>query len=165
MDVENLDAGQEFNELPDTYTIFITEKDFFGKAEPFYLFRWTEVQSKEFLNDGAYILYVNGEYRGDDELGRLMHDFNCTNATDMNYNIMAERTRYLKENQEGVTEMCKAMEEMKNEAAIVAEKKVTFSHIVSLMSSMKWTIEQALANMNVPSEDWDIYKAMMMKKV
>jgi hypothetical protein len=94
-----------------------------------------------------------------------MHDFNCTNATDMNYNIMAERTRYLKENQEGVTEMCKAMEEMKNEAAIVAEKKVTFSHIVSLMSSMKWTIEQALANMNVPSEDWDIYKAMMMKKV
>jgi hypothetical protein len=126
MDVENLDAGQEFNELPDTYTIFITEKDFFGKAEPFYLFRWTEVQSKEFLNDGAYILYVNGEYRGDDELGRLMHDFNCTNATDMNYNIMAERTRYLKENQEGVTEMCKAMEEMRNETAIKArnaEKK------------------------------------------
>jgi hypothetical protein len=30
---------------------------------------------------------------------------------------------------------------------------------------MKWTIEQALANMNVPSEDWDIYKAMMMKNV
>ena len=28
MDVENLDAGQEFKELPDTYTIFITEKDF-----------------------------------------------------------------------------------------------------------------------------------------
>ena len=34
MDVENLDKGQEFEELPDTYTIFITEKDFFGKGEP-----------------------------------------------------------------------------------------------------------------------------------
>lgn len=28
MDVENLHSGQEFKELPDTYTIFITEKDF-----------------------------------------------------------------------------------------------------------------------------------------
>jgi hypothetical protein len=26
---------------------------------------------------------------------------------------------------------------------------------------MKWTIEQALVNMNVPSEDWDIYKEML----
>ena len=34
MDIENLDAGQEFTELPDTYTIFITEKDFYGKGEP-----------------------------------------------------------------------------------------------------------------------------------
>jgi hypothetical protein len=57
--------------------------------------------------------------------------------------------------------MCKAMEEMRNEAEI----KVTFSHLAALMNSMKWTIEQALVNMNVPSEDWDIYKEMLMKKV
>ena len=36
MDVENLHSGQEFKELPDTYTIFITEKDFYGKGEPVY---------------------------------------------------------------------------------------------------------------------------------
>ena len=30
LDIENLDAGQEFEELPDTYTIFITETDFYG---------------------------------------------------------------------------------------------------------------------------------------
>jgi ATP/maltotriose-dependent transcriptional regulator MalT len=51
-----------------------------------------------------------------------MHDFNCTDAADMNYNIMAERTRYLKENQKGVNEMCKAMEEMRNEV-VDREKK------------------------------------------
>ena len=37
MDIENLHAGQEFVELPDTYTIFITEKDFYGKGEPIYV--------------------------------------------------------------------------------------------------------------------------------
>lgn len=31
-----------------------------------------------------------------------MHDFNYTKADDMNFEPMAERTRYLKENPEGV---------------------------------------------------------------
>ena len=37
LDIENLDAGQEFKELPDTYTIFITEEDFYGKGDPVYV--------------------------------------------------------------------------------------------------------------------------------
>ena len=46
-----------------------------------------------------------------------MHDFNCTDAADMNFKLMADRTRYLKENPKGVSEMCKVMEDMKSEAA------------------------------------------------
>ncbi len=33
IDIENLHSGQDFNDLPETYTIFITEKDFYGKGE------------------------------------------------------------------------------------------------------------------------------------
>lgn len=50
------------------------------------------------------------------DLGKLMHDFNCTQASDMNFELMAERTRYLKENPKGVSEMCRIMEEMRNES-------------------------------------------------
>ena len=167
MDVENLDAGHEFRELPDTYTIFITEKDFFGKGEPLYLFRWTEVKSGEYLNDGAYILYVNGEYRGEDELGRLMHDFNCTNADDMNYHIIAERTRYLKENPEGVSEMCKAMEDMRNEAAREAAKEATkhttLSAILKMMKNLKLSAEDAMNALEIPREDRAVFRTMLTK--
>lgn len=45
-----------------------------------------------------------------------MHDFNCTRADDMNYKLMADRTRYLKENPKGVSEMCRIMEDMRNES-------------------------------------------------
>ena len=45
-----------------------------------------------------------------------MHDFNCTRADDMEFELMAERTRYLKENPEGVRQMCKVMEDMRNES-------------------------------------------------
>ena len=55
---------------------------------------------------GEHILYVNGEYRGESDLGKLMRDFNRTKADDMNFELMADRTRYLKENPKGVSKMC-----------------------------------------------------------
>lgn len=125
MDVENLDAGQEFKDLPDTYTIFITEKDFYKMGKPVYLIQNMNRTTGKPFDDGAYIIYVNGSYRGDDELGKLMHDFNCTDADDMNYDLIAERTRYLKENPEGVNLMCKSMEDMRNRAC--EEKAVSIA--------------------------------------
>lgn len=124
MDVENLDAGQKFRELPDTYTIFITEKDFYKKGEPLYLIRNMNLTTGMPFDDGAYIIYVNGEYRGDDPIGRLMHDFNCTNAADMHYDLMADRTRYLKESPEGVRMMCRMMEDMRTEKAVEIAKNL-----------------------------------------
>ena len=115
MDVENLDAGQEFTELPETYTIFILEKDFYGMGKPVYSIERINLDTGKPFDDGEHILYVNGEYRGDSDIGKLMHDFSCTDADDMNFELMAERTRYLKENPEGVSEMCKVIEDMLNE--------------------------------------------------
>ena len=115
MDVENLHSGQDFKELPETYTIFITERDFYGIGEPVYQIERMNLTTGKPFVDGEHILYVNGEYRGDSDLGKLMHDFNCTRADDMNFELMADRTRYLKENPEGVSKMCKIMEDMRNE--------------------------------------------------
>lgn len=130
MDIENLDAGQGFKELPETYTIFITEKDFYGKGEPFYIVERMNLTTGKNFEDGEHILYVNGEYRGDSDFGKLMHDFNCTDAQDMNFSLMAERTRYLKENPKGVEEMCRSMEEMRNEADLAARKDIARSFIL-----------------------------------
>lgn len=116
MDIENLDARQEFSELPETYTIFIIEKDFYDQGEPVYLIERINITTGKPFEDEEHIVYVNGEYRGDSAIGKLMHDFNCTKADDMNYELMAERTRYLKENQKGIQEMCQIMEDMRNEA-------------------------------------------------
>jgi hypothetical protein len=163
MDVENLDVGQEFKELPDTYTIFITEKDFFDKGLPVYLIHKMNFSTGEPFDDGAYIIYVNGEYRGEDELGRLMHDFNCCDAADMNYNIMAERTRYLKENQKGVNEMCKAMEEMRNETAIETARRTVVGDILKMMKNLKLSAEEAMAALEITTEDQSVIKTMLPK--
>ncbi len=116
MDIENLHSGQEFKELPDTYIIFILEKDFYGQGDAVYPIERINLATGKAFEDGEHILYVNGEYRGDSDIGKLMHDFNCMRADDMNFELMAERTRYLKENPKGVQEMCKIMEDMRNES-------------------------------------------------
>lgn len=123
MDIENLHSGQEFKELPDTYIIFILEKDFYGQGEAVYPIERINLATGKAFEDGEHILYVNGEYRGDSDIGKLMHDFNCMRADDMNFELMAERTRYLKENPKGVQEMCKIMEDMRNESLKEGIKK------------------------------------------
>ena len=124
MDVENLNARQAFHELPDTYTIFIVEKDFYGMGEPVYPIERMNLLTGKPFEDGEHILYVNGEYRGTSDIGKLMHDFNCTDADDMNFKLMAERTRYLKENPKGVSEMCKVLEDMQKEIRIDTAKRM-----------------------------------------
>ncbi len=136
LDVENLHSGQEFKELPDTYTIFITEKDFYGMGEPVYPIERMNLASGMPFADGEHVLYVNGEYRGDSDLGKLMHDFSCTKADDMNFELMAESTRYLKEDPKGVSMMCKIMEDMRNEtlkeSAVNTARRMIIDGILTL---------------------------------
>ena len=40
-------------------------------------------------------------YSYESDIGKLMDDFNCTQASDMVFPLMAEKTKYLKENPKG----------------------------------------------------------------
>ena len=112
LDARELKKGASFEELPETYVIFITENDIYGKGRPLYWFDRRCIEADEILDDGLHIIYVNGKYRGDDPVGNLMRDFACTSAVDMHYNELAERVRYFKETEEGLASMCRSVEEL-----------------------------------------------------
>ena len=77
----------EFDNLPETWVIFITENDVIGKGLPLYSVERCFLDTGERFDDGSHILYVNGAYRGDTAIGKLMHDFSCTDAADMYYGV------------------------------------------------------------------------------
>ncbi len=81
------------------------------------------------FGNGSHILYVNGQYRGNDEIGKLMHDFSCTNPDDMNYEVLAKKAMYFKQDKEGVSVMCKIMEDMRNEAELNKAKRTAIRMI------------------------------------
>ena len=58
----------------------------------------------------------SNEYRDETPIGKLMHDFSCTDPENMYYDELAERVRFFKKDKEGISIMCKAMEDMRNES-------------------------------------------------
>lgn len=118
IDANTLLPGFDFDDLPETYVIFITEKDVIGENKPIYhVERIIRETGKEF-RDGAHIIYVNGAYRDETLLGKLMHDFSCQDPDDMYFEILAKKARYFKEDEKGVADMCKIVEDL-----ITDEKK------------------------------------------
>lgn len=112
MDMNTLNPGQDFDELPESYMIFITQNDVLGCGFPIYhIDRMIKEAGKCFM-DEAHIIYVNSKRQDDTELGRLMHDLHCKNAKDMYSRILANRVYELKETQEGVKLMCHEMEQI-----------------------------------------------------
>lgn len=130
IDSRMLKEGQKFKELRDSYVIFITEKDYFGYGLPVYIVNRHIEKLRMSFKDGSHIVYVNGSYRGNEPIGRLMQDFSCKNAKDMHYQELADGVRHFKE-EGGREDMCQAVEEY---AARVAEE-----------AAVKTTIEDAIS--------------------
>lgn len=112
MDANLLQKGASFDLLPETWVIFITEHDVLQQGKPLYQIERCFLDSGEPFGDGSHILYVNGAYRDETPLGKLMHDFSCTDPADMYYDVLAERVRFFKESKKGVAVMCEVIEEM-----------------------------------------------------
>lgn len=60
------------------------------------------------FDDGSHIVYVNGSYKGDDPVGRLMHDFGCREPKDIYYPELAKGVKHFKE-EGGRKAMCEAV--------------------------------------------------------
>lgn len=78
IDSRMLREGQNFKELRDSCVIFIYRHDKFRKGLPLYHIDRYISETKEVFDDGSHIIYVNGNYRGQDEIGQLMKDFHQT---------------------------------------------------------------------------------------
>ncbi|MBP5158017.1 MAG: PD-(D/E)XK nuclease family transposase [Treponema sp.] len=167
LDSHTLKKDDDFSALPETYIIFITENDYVGQGKPFYKVKKCFEDTADMGNgdlpfdDGCHIMYVNGEYRGDDAIGHLMHDFGCRNADDMHYDELAERVRFHKQQSKGVETMCRIFEEYGNEVAAerVAKAKAEWNSelVESLLRDGSLSLERIAAIAKVPLEQvWQI---------
>lgn len=156
MDATLLKKGDNFDNLPETWVVFITENDVIGKGLPLYPVERCFSGTGERFEDGSHILhilYVNGAYRGDTPIGKLMHDFSCTNAADMYYATLADRVRFFKESNVGILIMCKVMEDMRKESLQEGVKEGARNTAKRMLADGMLTLEKIAEYAGLPLDE------------
>ncbi len=159
MDSRMLKAGQEFSELQDSYMMFITQTDIFGHGIPVYTINRHFEETDDLFDDGSHIIYVNGNYKGEDEVGKLLHDFGCKESKDMYYPELAKGVRHFKE-EGGRRIMCEAVERYAEKYAEQKAENVRLNSLLDsirkIMINMKMGAEQAMNVLEVNDHDREI---------
>ena len=130
-------SGSSYDALNEAYIIFITENDVLKAGLPIYHSHRVVEETGAVFNDQSHIIYANSQIKDESALGKLMHDFFCTDAKDMFYPVLANRVQYFKQDAKGVATMCRAMEEMRNET--VRERNIEIAK--TMLASKKLSYE------------------------
>lgn len=171
VDSRMLKEGQAFRELKDSYVIFIYKHDKFRKGLPLYHVDRYVGETNEQFRDGSHIIYVNGNYKGNDEIGQLMQDFREKNPERMHYTELAESVKHFKEKEGGHEEMSEIVERYINERVEerveervkeCVEKEKTIS-VQNLMNNMKLTLDQALDALGIKGKERTLITQQLQK--
>lgn len=152
IDANTLLAGEDFAALPETYVIFITERDVLKLGEPIYFIERVIVGKNKLFNDEAHIVYVNNSIQDDTPLGRLMHDFSCADPDKMSYKIFADKIGKQKRDKEKVKKLAGVVEEIANQV----RRETTVENMINAAKKMikrgKMTLEERAEDLNLPLE-------------
>jgi len=163
MDSRLLKKKQEFKELKDTYVIFICQHDKFKENKPIYHVDKIVRETGKVFDDGAHIIYVNGKYRGEDDFGKLAHDFNCKKADNIYFKPLADGVRHFKETEEGRDAMCESFTKLADKVADERAEQTKVDIVKSLMINMKWTLDEALTASGIQGKERAIIAKQLQK--
>ena len=119
MDSHTLKKGEKFYKLPESYVIFITDKDVLGEGEQLYQIERVIRKSGSLFQDGSHIFYFNTARQDDNALGKLAKDFKEANPKEIQSDVLSRRVSSLKEgklDREGEKKMNVLLEKYRKKA-------------------------------------------------
>ena len=119
IDTHSLKKGEKFSQLPESYVIFITDKDVLGEGEQLYQIERVIRKSGNLFKDGSHILYFNTSRQDDNALGKLARDFKEANPKEIQSDVLSHRVSSLKEgklDREGEKKMNVLLEKYRKKA-------------------------------------------------
>ena len=156
LDSKMLKEGQPFKKLKDSYVIFIYRHDKFKKGLPVYHIDRYIRETGEIFEDGSHIVYVNGNYKGDDEIGQLMSDFHQVDPDNMHYKELSQGVKHFKEVEEGRDSMCEAVQEYAEKYADQRAIDTTINIVKNVIKNTNCTLDQALDVAGIQGEEREL---------
>ena len=91
--------------------------------EAMYVFDRVDKDDGLELGDGTHVIYVNGATRSETDIGKLVHDLQCRDATKMYFEVLKKRVGQFKNSEEGRRSMCRAFERVAERNKAEGERK------------------------------------------
>ena len=174
IDSREVAKGTKFKELPEIYVIFITENDVWGNGLPLYHVKKTIAENGKSFDDGTHAVYVNGAYRDDSDIGKLMHDFFCEDPDDMYFEDLKNTAKIFKGTEGGRNTMCNAIEDLvvaeraeseakgRAEGRAEGKKETRIESIKNIMRNFNVTAEKAMQALEIPADERAIYLPLIL---
>lgn len=156
IDVSFLEKGNPFENLPEVYLIYITEKDFIGGNQGIYHVDRILRECGTELCNGVHEIYVNLQAETGDrvqqELIQYMGHSDRAHETGT-FPDLAARVNLLKEKREGVEIMCEILEQERAEGREEGrEEGLELAQNVLLLLNQDVPVEEIARRLNVSAE-------------
>lgn len=115
LDLESLNAGDNYDSLPETYVIFLMEHDLFHQNEPVYPVERVNLKTGTLMQDQAHILFVNTDFRDHSPFGKLMQDLKCADAAQMRTPFLSKAAHFFKEHKKGRSMMSAILDDLRKQ--------------------------------------------------
>lgn len=149
IDADTLHSSENYDELPETYVIFITENDILRQNKPLYVIDRTINGTPDKFDDGSHILYVNSQIQDDTKLGKLMRDFACVDPDRYSYKVLSDRAGYFKNSKEGLQTMCRIVEEIVEKEVAAAKNDTKREAALNMLKSTDLSPEKNSQILNI----------------
>ncbi len=163
MDSRMLKEGNPFKVLRDSYVIFIYKHDKFNMGLPLYHIDRTVLESGKPFNDGSHIIYVNGNYKGDNAIGKMISDFHAKVSENMNYKLLADGIHHFKETKEGRDNVSEKVQKYAEEYAEEYNANKDIEKVKSVMEKLKYSLEETFDLLNITGDEKKYISSRLQK--
>ena len=129
LDTVFAEKGISFDQLPDIYSVFISELDPFQKGHTTYHIHRAITETKDIVENGLHEIYVNAAASDGSANAELMQYFMNSNGYHPKFKEISKQVMYFKESHKGVSEMANVFDEYAEEK-IMEKDKITITKLL-----------------------------------
>ena len=96
IDKEILKKGENYEELPELYVIFVTDGDYFKKGKQVYNVVRKVEETGEVYKDKVHIIYADAKHQDASPVGKLLSDLTCPDPEKMHNKVLSDAVREAK---------------------------------------------------------------------
>lgn len=157
----NTEVGANFVNVPDVTMVYISIFDMFKKGKTIYHCKTVIEETGDAVDNGLKEIYVNTAVNDGSTIAELMECFLQEQVNNKKFPLLSNRVWYFKNDEGGISTMCKIVEDYAKEAAEKKAAEVLVDAVEAAMKNFKLSLEEACVGLNYTLEKYNNAKSLI----